>query len=194
MVSRNVDSTLLTEISKPFFFPVFLVFVDWPGDPVYAHSGVGNITFDSQTWAGVGDFARIALPAEQRGTAADSAAFSLVGVPDDLASLVTEDARDITCAVWFGAVTERAGTTLVGTPQEVFRGRGDQMRESIAASDLGRTRSLQLGATTGPSQRLRSGLFHTSEQHQRSYPGDTLLRHAAGVEAAFVLGVENQEN
>ncbi|MBV7394550.1 hypothetical protein [Mameliella sediminis] len=193
-MSRNVDSALLAEISKPFFFPVFLVFVDWPSDPVYAHSGVGDISFDGQTWAGVAGYASIALPAEQRGTAADTAAFSLVGVPDDLASLVTEDARDIDCAVWFGAVTQRAGTALIGTPQEIFRGRGDQMRESIAASDLGRTRSLRLGATTGPSQRLRSGLFHTSEQHQRSHPGDTLLRHAAGVEAAFVLGVENQES
>jgi hypothetical protein len=194
MVMRNVDATLLAEISQPFFFPAFLVFIDWPEDPVFAHSGVGDMSFDGQTWSGIGKFAQIVLPPEQNGTAASTAEFSLVGLPGELVDLVTADARDIDCAVWFGAVTERAGATLIGTPEDVFRGRGDQLIESIARAETGRSRTVRLGSVTGPSQRLRSGFFHTSEQHQRTYPGDTFFRHTAGVQAEFVLGVENQES
>lgn len=189
MVSRTIDPTLLAEISKPFFFPVFLVWIDWPEDPVFAHSGVGDIGFDSETWTGVAGLASVSLPQEGNGITVQTASFSLIGLPATLAALVASAPRDMDCAVWFGAVTERAGNTLVGEPFEAFRGISDELREMIQMTEGDVMRSADLMARTGPSKRAVAGVFHTNESHQLEHPGDTLFRHAAGVEDSWRRGV-----
>lgn len=73
MVMRTVESALLAEISKSHFWPVFLVWIDWPGDPVRAHSGVGEITF--------GGFA-CAASAGLRGGPAAPGAIAVVTLPE----------------------------------------------------------------------------------------------------------------
>lgn len=190
MVSRTVDSTLLSEISKPFFFPVFLVWLDWPSDPVFAHSGVGEISFDSETWTGVAHLASVNLPQESGGIAAQTAVFSLTEMPSDIATLVASAPRDMDCGVWFGAVSERAGSTLVGTPCEIFRGVSDELREIIQMADGDVMRGADLMARTGPSKRATASVYHTNEQQQIDHPGDTLLRHAAGTDDAYRRGLE----
>lgn len=193
MVSRAVNGTLLAEISKPFFHPVFLVWIDWPSDPVYAHSGVGDLSWDSQTWTGVARLASVSLPQESSGLASQTATFSIVGMSAELATLVASAPRDMICRVWFGAVTERAGTALVGEPCEVFSGLSDELSEILQAAEGGYMRGADLSARTGPSQRARAAIFHTAEQHQIDHPGDTLLRHAAGVEDAWRRGIYGED-
>ncbi|MEM1361946.1 MAG: hypothetical protein AAGF94_09560 [Pseudomonadota bacterium] len=61
---RIVDAGLLAELSKPVFYPAALVYVDWPSDPVRAHSGIGTISLAGQDWFGVGDLAGIQAPVE----------------------------------------------------------------------------------------------------------------------------------
>lgn len=190
MVIRAVNATLLAEISKPFFNPVFLVWIDWPSDPVYAHSGIGDLSFAGETWTGVARFGSVSLPQEGGGIAAQVATFSLVDMPSDLALLVASAPRDMACGVWFGAVTQRAGSTLVGLPCEVFRGLSDELREAIQMDELGLSRGADLMARTGPSQRATASTFHTNEQHQIDSPGDTLFRHAAGVTDAWRRGID----
>lgn len=188
---RGVDSTLLTEIGKPHFHPVILAFVDWPGDPVRAHTGLGNITFGGETWVGLGNIGSVSMPSETVGIAQEHADFMLIEGAEALDALVESAQRGIVCEVYFGATTTAGGTTLVGTPVQIFTGLSDEMSDTFAPTDDGYERGVRLSARTGPSQRSRCVVTHTNETHQIDNPGDTFFRHAAGVENTYRQGLDN---
>lgn len=181
-LTRNVDAALAAELAGPFFHPVILVFLDWPGAPAYAHTGAGDLSWNGQTWQGVGGFADIALPQEDTGQAADPAKLGLVGLPDELDDYLDDDARNVRGTIYFGAVTERAGTTLVGEPFPVFDGYLDAMRDTFEMQDGAAVRGVRLSLGSGAPQRSTGYLFHTDESQSAEYPGDTAGRWVINAE------------
>lgn len=188
VTTRGAGTTLMAELAKPTFFPIYLVFIDWPSDPVYAHTNTGDVSWNSQTWTGVGRFGQLALPTENQGMAARHATFGLVGLTSALNAKMEDADRDMQCSIYFGCVTARAGNTLVGDPVEIFSGLADDFKGSIAKAETGTTHGASLMARSGPSQRAFGVLKHTNEQHQVDNPGDTLFRHAAGTLNAYRKG------
>lgn len=190
VMEREIESTLYAEISKAdgFYWSV-LCFIDWPGDPVYVHSGSGSISWDSQTWAGVAGIGSIDLPPEMGGLANSEGTFRITGMPDTLADYINDDTRDIDVKVWIGATTEAGGSTLIGDPIHFFYGLCDGKTQTLENTDYGRSRAITLTTRSGPSQRLVGGTSHTNEAHQAKYPGDTFFRHAVGSVQAYRRGI-----
>ena len=66
---RDIDAAFLAEISKPYFYPVALVRLDWPGEVVEAHTGAGNIAFDGGVFTGTlsnnENLGQITIPGEE---------------------------------------------------------------------------------------------------------------------------------
>jgi hypothetical protein len=61
---RNLPNKLITAINENIEEDKTLeigiaLFLDIKNDPTYIHSGVGNISFNGQTWVGVGDLASV---------------------------------------------------------------------------------------------------------------------------------------
>lgn len=54
-MSRQLSAPNLAEVALQHLQPVLLVRIDFT-TPVYAHSGIGTITFDGNDYLGVGDF------------------------------------------------------------------------------------------------------------------------------------------
>jgi hypothetical protein len=180
---RNVDPALLAALSAPVFFPIILVYLDWPNAPVRVHSNVGQVSFDSQTWSGVGNFGDMTIPEEAKGLASQSAELRLVGLPDELDAYLDDPIRNRAAKVWFGAVTERTGNVLLAPPAEVFSGYMDAMRDVTAVDDQGLTRGVILTVAQGPSQRARAEVYHTYEDQITAFPGDTAGRFSINIEA-----------
>lgn len=124
---------MLTALSG-VFNPVLLVYVDWPTAPVRVHSGVGNISFDGETWSGLGKYGDIIIPGEQAGIVSEKAELVVSGTIADLLQELNKDPRNKDVEIYFGITTEPAGNTLVGTPNLLFTGYVDSIRFTLDRS------------------------------------------------------------
>jgi hypothetical protein len=182
-LTRSADPALLGTLSQPFFYPVILVYLDWPGTPLRVHTNIGTIAFDGYDWLGVGKFGDLSLPEETFGLASQAAEMRLVGLPDELDDYLDDPIRNRAARVWFGAVTTRAGNVLVAPPVEVFSGYMDAMRDVTSSDATGRVRGVILTVAQGPSQRSNAEVYHTYEDQIAAYPGDTAGRFSINIEA-----------
>jgi len=183
-LKRNIDPTTLAALAQPVINPIILVFLDWPDAPVYAHSNVGPLQWASQTWAGVGEFGELQMPDESLGDmASQPAEVRLLGAPEELDNYLNDPIRNREARIYFGAVTERSGTTLIGEPFEIFVGYMDAMRENTTVDGGVLRRDVILTVANGPSQRSFAEVFHTYEDQKRRFPGDTAGRLTINAEA-----------
>lgn len=173
---RGVSAATLAAMGG-VFHPVVMVWLDWPGGEVRAHSGTGTIAWGGEDWAGVGAFGVLDVPAEAAGLFAVRAGLTLHGVPPAMAGLLGVPVRNRRAAVYAGVVTERAGNVLIGDPVEVFSGYMDARSQRIEAGDGEISHSVRLEVASGPSARSAGSIHHTYEDQITRYPGDTGGRH-----------------
>ena len=183
---RGVDPAMLAALSGPSH-PVLFAHLDWPGDPVWAHSGVGQITWGGRTWTGVGVLGHIELPEESPGVAAVEAILSLAGVPADLDGFADDPIRNRVVTIHIGLVSGRPGghdgqqasgpgSTLIGTPVELFSGTMDGL--TLGATDQGGeiVHDAQVSVATGAEARSSASIYHSDEDQRRAWPSDTAGR------------------
>jgi len=177
-LNRGIHSTLLAELVKPVFYPVTLVDLDWPSGRVRFHGGRGNIIWSSATWSGVGDFAAIRAPEEAIGLVPGECVITIVGTLADLLGVLDDNVKNRRAIIYFGAVTARAGNTLVGTPFEAFAGYMDGTLLQYGEGDNGKMiYSLDLMVGSGPGARLGASITHSYEDQNAAYSVDTAGRH-----------------
>ncbi len=120
-MSRDISATNLAEINAAHLHEVLLVKLGF-GTPVYAHSGVGTITYDSNDYLGVGDFGSIGSPTETEQLRPASLSLVLSGVDS---GLITEA---LDSGAYGDAVTIYMGYrqddgTLVADPWIIWKGK-----------------------------------------------------------------------
>lgn len=182
-LTRNIDPDTLAALGQPVINPVIMVYLDWPAVPVYAHSNRGDLSWNSQTWTGVGGFGQLQMPEEDFGLASSPAEIRLIGLPDEIDQYLDDPIRNREAVIYFGLVSERAGNVLIGEPFSIFAGYMDAMRETVEVSDGVMRRDLILTLANGPSQRAASNAFHTYEDQTRRFPTDTAGRFVINAEA-----------
>lgn len=180
---RAVDTTMLTHITaaqragRPIY-PVGLLFVDWPGDPAYAHSNKGNLTWGGQTWQGVGGIGGISIPGEAEGLVPEEAQFLMVApLAQALDLAVNAGVRGRRVLAYLGVTTTPGGTTLIGEPLQVFAGYavGSPDPDSFQYAPDGSSAVFTLRAKAGQPARSTASIVHTSEDQNKRYPGDTFF-------------------
>jgi hypothetical protein len=182
-LTRGIAPEMLAAL-KGHFHPVLLVFVDWPDDPVFAHSGRGVIAWDAADWHGVGQFGSIDLPQEATGMMAQRATLTISGVSDDdINDIETATARNRACRILVGCVTEPSGTVLIGEPVELWAGYVDAARLRIEAEGGDMVNAVRVEIGVGPSARARASVYHSAEDQASRFPGDTAGRHLIRIEA-----------
>lgn len=184
---RGVDPALLAALSRGGY-PVLFAWLDWPDAPVWAHTGVGPITWGGKTWQGVGTVGNIQLPEEGAEIAAVEAILSLAGVPADLDGYADDTIRNRSMTLHIGAVQGRPGghdgkrttgpgSTLVGQPTQLFSGILDILTLTASATDEGVEHEAQVSVLTGQEARSMASLSHSDEDLRRKHPADTAGRH-----------------
>jgi hypothetical protein len=169
---RDLHADTLAALQGPFY-PVVLLYVDWPGDVVRVHSGLGVISWAGHDWQGVGAIdGAITLPGEESGLASFEGILTLGGLPTEIDDYLraASEGRDVD--IWFGVVTERAGNVLVGEPFPAFLGAvsGVEDEQSVGA------RGISVGITPGPSQRAQGSGVHSDADQKAQFVGDTAGR------------------
>mgnify|MGYP003640239485 CR=1 FL=1 len=178
---RSINATLLAEITKPCFYPIALVRIDWPGAAVEAHTGAGNISFDGGTFTGVtvGDevFGAISVPGEQSGMPATEATLTLYGPYVELLDRLDPAATGRGVQIWAGATTQPGGNVLVGVPLDVFYGTisGDLLPAPTSDGSSG----LIIKAKAGTHGRVKGAITHSNEDQQATYATDTYFERNA---------------
>ena len=178
-LSRGVDPLLMAAITAEVFYPVLLVHLDWQGTAVHAHTGRGNIIWDSATWSGVGDFGSVEVPEEAAGMAAIGADVVLVGIPPDILADADAVIRNREGRILIGATTAPAGNVLIGDPVEVFAGYMDAARVEIQSADDVMVLGLRISLGSGPSARAFASVVHSYSDQIKRHPGDTAGRLVA---------------
>lgn len=174
---------------RDYFHPAIAVFVDWPGDASYSHTGVGDLVFGGMTFSGVANMGSVQVPAETSELSPTAAELELVGVPDHLLMMVAnQDSRGRLVRLWVGLVTEPAGNTLVtGTGLiDWYQGHivKQTLRMRLVENEDGTSveQSLILTVNSGPRGRSSASATHSYEDQKSKYPNDTAGRHTVYAE------------
>lgn len=161
--------------------PHFAVFLDFPDDPVYAWSGLGDISFNGQTWSGVGGLGQISGLVENSQLNAESVTFTLTGIPSANHDLV----RDSLSTYFLG---RRALIYILfvdeiyqikATPRVIWAGRMDVP----TITDDGQSITINLTA-----ENILVGLggssvsYYTDEDQQARHPGDRFFEYNAAIQ------------
>lgn len=173
-LKRDLSPALRGAIAAPFFFPVMLVHLDWPGGAVRAHSGAGTISWAGHDWAGVGAFGNISAPEESLSGVPVEFSASLTCPIPELAAYADAVVRQRPGTIHFGATTEPGGNVLIGDPAPLITGMMDTtVLRTSALGDEDVLYSLTVTCDTGPGYRSSAAIHHSHEDQTRKFPGDT---------------------
>lgn len=178
-LTRGTPAPLMTALSGPYFHPIVLVDIDWPGARMRAHSNAGPLVFGGQTYTGVGKFGAVSLPGEGMEGIPEEFTMSISCDLPELAVYADTQIRGRSGVVYLGATATRGGTDLIGAVDTISGTcDGSALRSEVTDED-GQTvvvYTLTVTFSTGPSYRSMAAIAHSHEDQQRHYPGDTAGR------------------
>jgi len=175
---RDIHPATFAAIQSGNFHTVVLIMLDWPSGPVRVHSGDGLLSWGGEQWLGVKKFSGISLPSEGLGPAMNEGRLTLGGDPVRIEEIVAdaEAATGRLVQAWFGTVTTRSGTTLVGEPFDLWQGVIGQIGDTEEWEGDRATAIVEVEITSGVSQRSRGSVHHTFEDQRRVDQTDTAGR------------------
>lgn len=173
---RGIDAATVAAMAG-HFHPVLAVELDWPNDPIYAHSGIGDISWDGKTFLGVGEFGSIAIPGDAFGAVPTDALLTLIGVPSEIFNYLDDPIRNRYGAIYFGVTSTAGGNNLIGDLTVLFEGYMDASQYVGERRDDIITHGIQLTLGSGAGMRSTAMVTHSYEAQISEYPGDTAGRH-----------------
>lgn len=175
-LTRGASAGLITELAG-HFHPALLTYADWPGEEIRIHTGVGDLSWDGETWSGAGKLVQFSAPQEAGGLATSEATVRVAASVEDMLAERGKIIRNRTVTVWFGTTTEPGGNVLQSDPVQIFTGYFDSRTGSLARSGEDFSHDMVLGLGIGPSARASASITHSYEDQIAKYPGDTAGRH-----------------
>jgi len=170
-MSRDLSTTNLAEINASHLHLVTLVKLDFD-TPIYTHSGIGTITYDSNDYLGVGDFGGISDSRESESLSASSITITLSGIDSTLISEAQTAGRFRDRVSIYEGYRQDDGT-LVDDPWLVWSGWFD-----YAAIQLGKESSVAITCHHDLSVLAeRDGSRFTDEDQEERYAGDRFFRY-----------------
>lgn len=149
---------------------------------VLVWDGLGDLTFNGETYRGVGGFARLEGVSDSGDTQNHQVIATLNGVSFSNLTDVDTDIRGQAATVTLVWLQED-GTVLDSTT--VFSGVGDFLRAKPAEND--RPLSAVLAAPTAEWRAAPKG-YYTYADQQRRFPGDTGFKYVKNLESATIAG------
>ena len=177
-MSRGLSGDMITEITAPALVPIILVKAEFDSGTLRFWSGIGNITFNSETYTGAGNLLGVSDIQEVIGIEARGANFSLSGISSSLLSIVLAEeiqSRPITC--WFGCLN--TSSAIVSSPFILFKGRMD----TAQINDSGDFATISVNAENRLIDLKRPNLRrYTPEDQKVSYPADLGLNFVSSLQ------------
>ena len=170
-MTRELDTTVSAAVAGSDFKWVVMISLAFDSGTVYLHTGVGDLTWNSQTWQGVGSLASISGIVESADGGDDRINVSLGPLPGEtFSNFVTEfTTQDTAGRAWFLYLAVIDGLNVV-------QGEASELSAGLTGpSDMfdGEARSVSLSLVTEAAI-MRSMLYYrmTNEDQQKLFPGD----------------------
>jgi len=172
-MSRDLTADMLTQSQASTLAPVLLAFFDFQGGAVRVWSGIGDLSWDSQTWVGLGHLGTVSPVEESADLRANGVAFELNGVPSSMISAVLGDnyqGRDV--KLYLGAIDTDG--SIHTDPYLLFSGRMDRME----IDDGAETAVVRVFAESRMVELYRNNeRRYTHEDQQIDFSGDEGLAY-----------------
>lgn len=159
------------------FYPVMLVELDWSTGAVRVWTGYGEISWNGNTYYGVGDLGGISPIGESNNLGANGVTLTLSGVPSDaIAEALTGDSQGRSGKVWIASLS-RSGA-FQADPYLIF----DGLIDVTGIDDSGETATISVSLEKELIDRRSQSRRSTHEDQQIDYPGDLFFEYVAGLQ------------
>lgn len=165
---RDMDDETADAVASNHVRWLFLVFLDFQSDPLYAASSLNSVEWGGHTWLGLGRVGGIEPIEETVEGRANVMTLRLSGVPEDQLSKAIGDRYQGRAAELY-AVPLDSGYSFIGTPVLLHRGRMDSMPIEIEDGTATITVTVVNRLADWERPRLRR---YTDEDQQVLFPGD----------------------
>jgi hypothetical protein len=183
-MGRSITSGFRTEATAGYCRPIFFFEGVFANGTVRLWSGFGDFSWNSQTWAGAGDFAGFSAIQETTDVRAVGVEFSLSGVPSTLVEIALAECRTGNAMkLWVGFLSTADGS-LVADPYLTFLGRMDvpTIQEGADAATVVITAENRLVDLERSRERR-----YTLEDQKIDYPTDTGLRYVPSLQDQSIV-------
>ena len=182
-MARDLTEALEAEFQKTGLKPILFCEVGVSSGTVRVWSGVGTITWNGESWTGIGQFGMISEITETTETRADGLVLTLSGVdPTLLGYALTEIRHGKNAKIWLGAMD--AAGAILADPYLSFSGKVD----TAAIDEGGETSTIQITVESRliEMHRPRDRRW-THEDQQIDYPGDLGFEYVAGLQELNII-------
>ncbi len=168
-MARNLTAAQITEITAQNLRPVIFAQLQFTSGIVYLWSGVGSISWNGQTWLGVGTYGNVSTIPETSNVAAAGIKLVLSGIPAQfVTSALGEVRQGAPVIIYQGFLTPAGG--VVATPNTAWSGRMD----TCEIAEAGDTAMISITAESRLLDLNRSRERRYQKQDQSiDFPGDT---------------------
>lgn len=140
-MSRELDSSLVTEITSNVVRLVWFVKLELDAGTIYVHDGIGTITWGGNDWLGLGDFGGIQSINESEGVMPNEVKLTLSGIDSDTVvdtdftnTMLTTNFFLRPVTIYIGAFdTDNGG--LVADPDAIWKGKIDTADISLGTEN-----------------------------------------------------------
>jgi len=174
----SFPSNLDTYTENPVYYPFALVKLVLAGGTYRLFSGIGELTWDGQTWAGAGDLGYIGKIESTAEAKAGKVVIGLSGLDASLkAEALDELSRGGSASIYFGFFSD-AENTITYDPWLGFFGRVDtsEVEEDAEGVEVRVTLLDSVGARLRQTVRRR-----TDSDQQEIYSGDEFYSYVAAL-------------
>ena len=180
---RGLGSTLITALQSPAVRVIVLYEGEFVSGTLRLWSGLGELSWNGETWTGGGNLVGVGPVAESGGLQADGISVSLSGIPADLlAKALGEVRHSHTGKLWFGLLDDAGAVT--GTPTLLYQGRLDTTMVKRGRTTATIALTYENQALTAQARERR----YTHEDQQIDYPGDLGFQYVTGLQKKPLAG------
>lgn len=184
MSERGFSGTIETALAGTVVNAALLVYLDWPGGAARYWTGVGDLSWDSQTWTGVGDLGRIDKVADGIEKKDIGVEMSLNLLNDTIRNeITTNDPRGRDASIYLAVMN--VDPVSVSDAYELFPGFIDR----VEIEDGGTTGKIIVRVVSELARVKKERFVQLSAAHQQwLYPGDEGMEFAAKMDEPVLWG------
>lgn len=182
-MSRTLSTAMQAVATAEVVRPIYLVDLEFASGSIYLWSGLGDLSFNSNTYIGAGDLLSIGAVQESTELTATGAQITLGGIKQSLLTLARDEpyqGRPLT--IRLGAFDENGD--LIASPVIVFSGFMDVM----TISDSGETSTITVSAENKLIVFQKTAVRrYTAEDQKIEHPNDKGFEFVAKIQEKEVV-------
>ena len=179
MPRPDATAAFITALAQAMIRPAFFVQATFATATLYLWTGRGNVSWNGQTWVGVGTLGTVSTIEEGSTVEARGITLTMSGIDATaLSDVLNEVQQGLPALVYFGLFDE--SLALIPNPVTAFAGRMDQPTLDVD----GTTASISIACESRlVDMNTQAERRYTQEDQQRDYPNDEAFQFVNGIQS-----------